>query len=167
MLYHRLPPQNTSLSDQSMELPSPHKNASLPDQNFNSPTHKIVPPSDQNMKSPPQNINLPPSTKDENEIENIWKAPPKMQVDVDDFLQWAKAISSKVQEHVLLFDLEEVRQDQKKRTVSVFVVNKQSPKIVKPAKDTVLHHLSSLSIKVQAINNWYLLRFLGCTDTDC
>ena len=50
-----------------------------------------------------------------------------------------------------MFNLEEVRQDQKKRTVSVFVVDKRSLKIIKPAKDTVLAQLSSLGIKVQAI----------------
>ena len=50
-----------------------------------------------------------------------------------------------------MFSLEEVRQDQKKRIVSVFVVNKQSHWIVKPAKDMVLCQLTSLGIKVQAI----------------
>ena len=50
-----------------------------------------------------------------------------------------------------MFNLEEVRQDQKKRTVSVFVVDKCSRKIVKPAKDMVLRQLSSLGVKVQAI----------------
>ena len=80
--------------------------------------------------------------------ENIWKAPLKIQVDVDDLLQRAKAISSQVQEHDLMFNLEEVRQNQKKRTVSVFVVDKRSCKIVKPM---VLRQLSSLGIKVQAI----------------
>ena len=83
--------------------------------------------------------------------ENIWKAPPKIQVDVADLLQRAKAISSQVQEHGLMFNLEEVRLDQKKRTVSVFVVDKRSRKIVKPVKDMVLRQLSSLGVKVQAI----------------
>ena len=50
-----------------------------------------------------------------------------------------------------MFNLEEVRQDQKKRTVSVFVGDKRSRKIVKPAKDMVLCQLSSLGVKVQAI----------------
>ena len=50
-----------------------------------------------------------------------------------------------------MFNLEEVRLDQKKRTVSVFVVDKRSRKIVKPVKDMVLRHLSSLGVKVQAI----------------
>ena len=50
-----------------------------------------------------------------------------------------------------MFNLEEVRQDQKKRTVSVFVVDKRSRKIIKPAKDMVLRQLSSLGVKVQAI----------------
>ena len=68
-----------------------------------------------------------------------------------DLLQRARAISSQVQEHGLMFNLEEVRLDQKKRMVSVFVVDKRSRKIVKPAKDIVLCLLSSLGIKVQAI----------------
>ena len=55
-----------------------------------------------------------------------------------------------MQEHGLLFNLEEVRQDQKKRTVSVFVVDKRSRKI-KPAKDMVLRQLSSRGINMQAI----------------
>ena len=49
-----------------------------------------------------------------------------------------------------MFNLEEVRQDQKKRTVSVFVVDKRSRKIVKPAKDMVLSQISSLGVKAQA-----------------
>ena len=96
----------------------------------------------------------PRSNKDQKEKEgneNIWKAPPKIQVDVVDLLQRAKAISSQVQEHDLMFNLEEVRLDQMKRTVSVFVVDKRSKKIVKPVKDMVLRHLSSLGVKVQAI----------------
>ena len=50
-----------------------------------------------------------------------------------------------------MFNLEEVRQDQKKRTVSVFVVDKRSRKIVKPAKDMVLRQISSLGVEAQAI----------------
>ena len=50
-----------------------------------------------------------------------------------------------------MFNLEEVRQDQKKRTVSVFVVDKRSRNIMKPAKDMVLRQLSSLGVKAQAI----------------
>ena len=50
-----------------------------------------------------------------------------------------------------MVNLEEVRQDQKKRTVSVFVVDKRSRKIVKPTKDMVLRQLSTLGVKVQAI----------------
>ena len=50
-----------------------------------------------------------------------------------------------------MFNLEEVRHDQKKRTLSVFVVDKRSRKIVKPTKDKVLRQLSSLGVKVQAI----------------
>ena len=93
-----------------------------------------------------------PQTDDQSkECENIWKAPPKIQVDVVDLLQRARAISSQEQEHGLMFNLEEVRLDQKKRTVSVFVVDKRSKKIVKPAKDMVLRLLSSLGVKVQAI----------------
>ena len=74
--------------------------------------------------------------------ENSWTVPPKIQVAVEDLLQWAKAIFSKVQEHGLMFNLEEVRQDQEKRTVSV--ADKRPRKTVKPAKDMVLHQLSSL-----------------------
>ncbi len=137
-----------------MELLSPHKNAPSPDQNVNSPTHKIVPPSDQNMKTPTKNTNLTLSTdnnKKENKEENIWKAPPKIQVNIDDLLQQVKAISNQVQEHGLLFHLEEVRQDQKKRMLSVFVVDKQSCKFVMPTKDMILRQLSSLGIKVRAL----------------
>ena len=50
-----------------------------------------------------------------------------------------------------MFNLEEVRQDRKKRTVSVFVVNKRPRKIAKPTKDMVLRQLFSLGVKVQAI----------------
>ena len=50
-----------------------------------------------------------------------------------------------------MFNLEEVRQDKKKRTVSVFVVDKRSRKIMKPSKDMVLRQLSSLGVKAQAI----------------
>ena len=50
-----------------------------------------------------------------------------------------------------MFNLKEVRQDQKKRMASVFVVDKRSRKIVKPTKDMVLCQLSSLGVKVQAI----------------
>ena len=130
-----------------------------------SPCDKNAPPPDQTQKkekSPPKKQPSPDksaSTKSPNENENekveknenSWTAPPKIQVDVDDLLQRAKAISSEVQEHGLMFNLEEVRQDQKKRTVSVFVVDKRSRKIVKPAKDMVLHQISSLGVKAQAI----------------
>ena len=68
-----------------------------------------------------------------------------IQVDVD------KSYLSQVQEHGLMFSLEEVRQDQKKRKVSVFVVDKRSSKIVKPTKDMVTRQLSSLGVKVQVI----------------
>ena len=78
-------------------------------------------------------------------FENVWKAPPKIQVDL---LQRARAISNQGQEHGLMFNLEEVRQDQKKGTVSVFVMDKRSRKIVKPTKDMVTHQLSSMGVKV-------------------
>ena len=128
-----------------------------------SPCDKNALPPDQTQKkekSPPKKQPSPDknaSTKSPNEKEkvekneNSWTAPPKIQVDVDDLLQRAKAISSEVQEHGLMFNLEEVRQDQKKRTVSVFVVDKRSRKIVKPAKDMVLRQISSLGVKAQAI----------------
>ena len=135
------PPKNTPPPEKERKSPSPHKNA---------------PPSDQiessNKKSSPLKEGSPPKKNDQKEGgENIWKAPPKIQVDVTDLLQRAKAISSQVQEHGLMFNLEEVRLDQKKRTVSVFVVDKRSRKIVKPVKDMVLRQLSSLGVKVQAI----------------
>ena len=99
-----------------------------------SPTPKNAPSPDQKEKTPPKKLpspekeeKLPPQKGgDKNEKENSWTAPPKIQVDVDDLLQRAKAISSEVQEHGLMFNLEEVRQDQKKRTVSVFLVDKRS-----------------------------------------
>ena len=116
-----------------------------------SPTSNNAPPPDQNEKSPPKKLPSPEKKSPEKEKENVWTALPKIQVDVDDLLQRAKAISSEVQEHGLMFNLEEVRQDQKKWTVSVFVVDKQSRKIVKPAKDMVLRQISSLGVKAQAI----------------
>ena len=89
------------------------------------PTPKNSPPPDQKEKTPQKKLPSPekkssPESKNEKEKENSWTAPPKIQVDVDDLLQRAKAISSEVQEHGLTFNLEEVRQDQKKRMVSVF-----------------------------------------------
>ena len=123
-----------------------------------SPTSQNAPPPDQKEKTPPQKLPSPEKndindkTPNQNEkSENSWTAPLKIQVDVDDLLQRAKAISSEVQEHGLMFNLKEVRQDQKKRTVSVIVVDKRSRKIVKPAKDMVLHQISSLGVKAQAI----------------
>ena len=76
------------------KLPSPDKNAPTTDK---SPLGKNAP------------------EKEKEKQENSWTAPPKIQVDVDDLLQRAKAISSEVQEHGLMFNLEEVRQDQKKK----------------------------------------------------
>ena len=115
-------PKNAPPPDQKEKSPSPHQNQSgklpSPNKNAPSPGHNANSPTDQNMKSTPKEINSPPSLdKKENESENIWKAPPKLQVDIDDLLQRARAISSQVQEHGLIFNLEEVRQDQKKRTV--------------------------------------------------
>ena len=126
--------------------------------NNKSPTMKNVPPPDQKEKSPQKKLPSPVKKSQENKItqekektENSRRAPPKIQLDVDDLLQRAKAISSEVQEHGLMFNLEEVRQDQKKRTVSIFVMEKRSRKIVKPAKDMVLRQISSLGVKAQAI----------------
>ena len=125
-----------------------------------SPCDKSAPPPpDQNQqqkkeKSPPKkqpSPNKDEKVEDKEKNENSWTAPPKIQVDVDDLLQRAKAISSEIQEHGLMFNLEEVRQDQIKRTVSVFLVDKRSRKIVKPAKDMVLRQISSLGVKAQAI----------------
>ena len=121
--------------------PAP-KNAPSPDQKEKTPPKKSPSP-EKEEKSSPQ--------KGGDKKENSWTAPPKIQVDVDDLLQRAKAISSEIQEHGLMFNLEEVRQDQIKRTVSVFLVDKRSRKIVKPAKDMVLRQISSLGVKAQAI----------------
>ena len=82
---------------------------------------------------------------------NVWKAPPKIQVNVEDLLQWVKAISSDVQEHELMFNLKEAKNDQKKRTVSVFVVDKRLRKIVKIHKDMVVRQLTSQGVKVLAV----------------
>ena len=138
VLHCNLPPKNTPPPEKDRKSPSPHKNAPQPDQN-------------KENSSLLNNISPPSKDKKEKVTENIWKAPPKIQVDVVDLLQKAKAISSQVQEHGLMFNLEEVRLDQKKRMVSVFVMDKRSRKIVKPVKDMVLHQLSSLGVKVQAI----------------
>ena len=126
--------------------PCVKKNAPLPDQKEKSPSPKKLPSPEQNAPSIDKNNPEKP--------ENSWTAPPKIQIDVDDLLQRAKAISSEVQEHGLMFNLEEVRQDQKKkkkRTVSVYVVDKRSRKIVKPAKDMVLRQISSLGVKAQVL----------------
>ena len=93
--------------------PSP-KNAPPPDQKEKSPQKKLsipdknVPPTDKSLaKNAPE--------KEKEKKENSWTVPPKIQVDVDDLLHRAKAISSEVQEHGLMFNLEEVKQDQKKK----------------------------------------------------
>ena len=77
--------------------PPPTKNAPPPDHNVKSPLVKNTPAPDQNSKSP----NSTPIPQDQNvkTTENSWTAPPKIQVDVDDLLQRAKAISSEVQKH--------------------------------------------------------------------
>ena len=84
---------------------------------------------------------------------NVWQAPPiqNIYVDVEDLLQRAKAISSDVLDKSLVFILEEVKQDQKKRTVSVFVVDKRSRKSLKPTKNMVLRQISSLGVKLLAV----------------
>ena len=75
--------------------------------------------------------------------------PPKIFVDVEVLLQREKAISSEVPEKGLMFSLEKLRQNQKKRTVSVFV-GKSSRKI-KPNKDMAIRQLSYLGIKILAV----------------
>ena len=117
-----------------------------------------MPPPDQTQKkekSPPKKLPSPDKNEKEKVVgeknENSWTAPPKIQVDVDDLLLRAKAISSEIQVHGLIFNLEEVRHYQKKRTVSVFAADKLSSKIVKPAKDMVLRQISSLGVKAEAI----------------
>ena len=146
--------KNDPPPDESITLQSPPRNTPPPEKDRKSPSpHKNAPPPDQNKENSSLLNSISPPSKDEKEkeTENIWKAPPKIQVDVVDLLQRAKAISSQVQEHGLMFNLEEVRLDQKKRTVSVIVVDKRSRKIFKPVKDMVLRQLSSLGVKVQAI----------------
>ena len=148
-------PKNDPPPDENSVPVSPPKNTPPPENERKSPSpHKNTPTSDQNeKKSSPLKEGSPPKEKNDQKEggENIWKAPPKIQVDVADLLQRAKAISSQVQEHGRIINLEEVRLDQKKRTVSVFVVDKRSRKIAKPVKDMVLRQLSSLGVKVQAI----------------
>ena len=84
-----------------------------------SPTPKNAHSPDQKEKTPRKKLPSPDKNATPDEIsqekENSWTAPQKIQVDVDDLLQRAKAISSEVQEHGLMFNLEEVRQDQKKK----------------------------------------------------
>ena len=116
-----------------------------------SPTKENVTPSkqnDQNIATPnSENITTPKEIIHKN---NVWKAPPKIQVDVNDLLQWAKVISNDMQEYELMFNLEEVKQDQKKRTVSVFIVDKCLCKIIMPHKDMVICQLTNLGVKVLA-----------------
>ena len=82
---------------------------------------------------------------------NVWIAPPKVAVDVEDLVQRATLIFDLVKEKGVLFNLSEVRQDQQKRTVSIFVVDKRTRRIVKSTKDMVLKSLASLGVKVSAI----------------
>ena len=109
-----------------------------------------VTPSKQNYQNitTPNSENISPTKDIDN---NVRKAPPKIQVDVEDLLQRAKVISSGMKEHGLMFNLEKVKQDQKKRTVYVFVVDKRLLKIVKPHKDMVVCQLTSLGVKVLAV----------------
>ena len=51
----------------------------------------------------------PDTTKNETNTDNAWKAPSKIQVDVDDLLKRARAISSQVLERGLIFNLKEVK----------------------------------------------------------
>ena len=129
-LYHKLP----------LKIPPPEKNRKSlsPLKNPHLLT-KIRQPARRwkMIHLPPKKKKTDDQSKESKECENIWKAPPKIQFDVVDLLLKARAISSQVQEHGLLFNLEEVRLDQKKRTVSVFVVDKRSKKFVKPVKNYV------------------------------
>ena len=100
--------------------PCVEKNSPPPDQKRKIATKKKQPSPDKNAptNSPSKN------EKEKEKNENSWTAPSKIQVDVDDLLQRAKAISSEVQEHGLMFNLEEVRQDQKKeRCLSLLWIN--------------------------------------------
>ena len=72
-------------------------------------------------------------------------------IDVDYFLQWARAISQQVREKGILFNLKELQSDQQKRTVSVLVVNKKTKKISKTIKDLISKYFTSLDVKVLAV----------------
>ena len=100
-------------------------------------------------------INYPPLTKmpqmTSHQTKMKRKKPKTVGQPLRKFRLTSTTCSSEVQEHGLMFNLEEVRQDQKKRTVSVFVVDKRSRKIIKPAKDMVLRQIFSLGVKAQAI----------------
>ena len=65
-------------------------------------------------------------------------------VDVDELFQWAKAISSQVQEKGLSFNLKELKQDQQKRFFN-------GQKIVKITIDLITKTLFSLGVKVLAV----------------
>ena len=93
--------------------PSP-KNAPPPDQKEKISTKKLSTP-DKNVPPTDKSLAINAPEKEKEKQENSWTAPPKIQVDVDDLLQRAKAISSEVQEHGLMFSLAEVRQDKKKK----------------------------------------------------
>ena len=92
-----------------------------------------------------------PNTKTSGGSPNVWKAPPKVAINVDKLLQQAMVISHHKRKKSLLFNLEHLRQDQQKKTMLVFVVDKRTNRIVKTTKDLVTRLLASLGVNVQAI----------------
>ena len=82
---------------------------------------------------------------------NMWSAPPKVGVDVEGLIQRAKAIFSDVKEKGLMFNLEQLKQDTQKRTVSVFLTDKKTKRSVRSGKDLVKKALTSLGVKFQRI----------------
>ena len=82
---------------------------------------------------------------------NVWSAPPKVAVDVNDLIQRARAIADLVKAKGPSFNLEQVRLDQQKRTVSVFAFDKKTKRTVRATKDLVIKSLTGLGVKVLAV----------------
>ncbi len=69
---------------------------------------------------------------------NVWNAPRNIVVNVEELIHQAKVISQLVNEEGILFHSDQLWQNQKKRTVLVFVVDKLTKRIVKSTKDLVI-----------------------------
>ena len=94
---------------------------------------------------------------------NVWKAPPKIVINIDDLVQEAKSIRDLVREHGILYNLDQARADYLKRVVSIFVVDKRTRRVIRPTKIVVLKELTSLGIRVQQIiagNSYAMWRVL-------